>query len=46
MRREPIIEKNFIGGDFSGPIGTTSNGFDNVHGGLVLGKGTKVGRHS
>ncbi|XP_055826258.1 uncharacterized protein LOC129894586 [Solanum dulcamara] len=30
----PSTEEIFIGGDFNGHIGTTSNGFDDVHGGF------------
>ncbi|XP_055800377.1 uncharacterized protein LOC129869791 [Solanum dulcamara] len=34
VRGIPSTKKIFIGGDFNGHIGTTSNGFDDVHGGF------------
>ncbi|XP_049410602.1 uncharacterized protein LOC125873792 [Solanum stenotomum] len=38
VRGIPNTEKIFIGGDFNGHIGATSNGFDNVHGGFGFGE--------
>ncbi|XP_055831117.1 uncharacterized protein LOC129900217 [Solanum dulcamara] len=38
VRGIPSTEKMFIGGDFNGHIGTTTNDFDDAHEALVLGK--------
>nr|XP_016514495.1 PREDICTED: craniofacial development protein 2-like [Nicotiana tabacum] len=37
VRGIPHTEKLFIGGDFNGHIGTTSRGYDDVHGGFGFG---------
>ncbi|XP_055824437.1 uncharacterized protein LOC129892958 [Solanum dulcamara] len=38
VRGIPSTKFFFIGGDFNGHIGTTSNGFDDVHGGFGFGE--------
>ncbi|XP_055826347.1 uncharacterized protein LOC129894718 [Solanum dulcamara] len=38
VRGIPSAEKIFIGGDFNGQIGTTSNDFDDVHGDFSFGE--------
>ncbi|XP_019236110.1 PREDICTED: craniofacial development protein 2-like [Nicotiana attenuata] len=38
MRQVPPVEKLFIGGDFDGHIGSTTGGYDEVHGGFNFGE--------
>lgn len=37
VRGIPHIKKTFTGGDFSGHIGSTLRGYDDVHGGFYFG---------
>ena len=40
----PSSEKLFIGGDLNGHVGTTSAGFEAVHGGFGYGSRNREGR--
>ena len=43
IRAVPSSEKLFIGGDFNGHVGTTSVGFEEVHGGFGYGSRNQEG---
>ena len=44
IRAIPSSEKLFIGGDLNGHVGTTSAGFEAVHGGFGYGSMNQKGR--
>ena len=46
IRAVPSSEKLFIGGDLNGHVGTTSAGFEAVHGGFGMVVGIRRGRKS